>query len=240
MTGEGIPLFRDTFFGRQDKGLMDRINIDLTRIRLNVQRTITTYTLPDHVLDVYQLWLPSSRLAGYLGGGDTFSDAYQNAFGVWYAGQYGSGDRRGMSDGAGAGQDQYPLSNLVQGLQYSEMVSRIWGSDVDYRYDRRLRVLNIMPSPYATGPAILSVNSSMLSTNTLDPEDEDLFLRICMVEAKKRLGRIRSKYDTVPTVGGDRNLDGDKLLDEAVTELEKLEEDVLNRKLPDMTYIFIG
>ena len=33
MTGEGIPLFRDTFFGRQDKGLMDRINIDLTRIR---------------------------------------------------------------------------------------------------------------------------------------------------------------------------------------------------------------
>ena len=119
-------------------------------------------------------------------------------------------------------------------------LGRLWGADADWRYDKPTRTLTIMPRPPRNGPAFLQVNSNMFDSTKLDPEEEDLYLRWCLMLGKEQLGRNRSKYDTIPTVGGDRSLDGDTLLSEASLERETLERQVLDRITPNARFILTG
>ena len=212
---------------------INRIGVEVF-FPLAVSRGTTTYTLPDYVIDVYKVHLPSNSLAG-ITGEDDFSRQYGYLFGQWYTQSYGAG-----GTGMAPGQDQAPYSNLVQRLQMLETIGRLWGSDSDWSYNSRDRVLNIMPGPGVSGPAMLQVNSAMFDTTKLDPGDEDLFLRWAIADAKEQLGRNRSKYDSLPTVGGDRSLDGDTLLSEAQIEKENLERQALERTTDHATFILTG
>lgn len=210
--------------------LINRCGVEVF-LSVPVSRATTQYTLPDHVIDVYDVFLTNDNLAS-ISGDDDFSRQYAYAFGRWYSQLYGSG--------VYPGQDQSPYSNLVQHLQMLETIGRIWGADSDWEYDARNRILNIMPAPGRGGVAMVKVNTAMFDTRKLDPEDEDLFLRWAIAEAKETLGRIRSKYDSVPTVGGDRSLDGDTLLSESQTEKEALERQALDRHTDVARFILSG
>ena len=67
-----------------------------------------------------------------------------------------------------------------------------------------------------------------IDTRQFGPEDENLFLRYSLAHAKTILGEIRSKWDSMPMVGGDKGLNGQALIEEARTEKEQLEKDAIN------------
>lgn len=194
---------------------------------LTVSTDVSEYVLDNQIVDVYEVYFPKSNLTSF-DKSDDFS--YVNGFylGSMFGGQSQEGYRF----------NQLPYSDLVQRLQYLETAQRIWGADAQWEYDSRTRTLRIMPSPPVSGTAVIIGNSANVQTTSLDPEDEDLFLRWATAEAKEVLGQIRSKYDSVPTAGGDRSLNGDTLFTQAEMEKEALSNEVMNRKMP--TYIILG
>ena len=194
---------------------------------LTVSTDVSEYQLDNQIVDVYEVYFPNNNLTSF-DKSDDFS--YVNGF---YLGSFFGGE---LSEGYRF--NQMPYSDLVQRLQYLETAQRIWGADAQWEYESRTRTLRIMPSPPVAGTAVIIGNNANVDTTSLDPLDEDLFLRWATAEAKDMLGQIRSKYDTVPTAGGDRALNGDALLGQALEEKELLEKQLLERKMP--TYIILG
>ena len=85
-----------------------------------------------------------------------------------------------------------------------------------------------MPRPSIVGNMLVEVWTSDIDSRQFGPEDEDLFLRFSLATAKEYLGQIRSKWDSMPMVGGDKGLNGEKLLEEAKEAKEQLEKDAIN------------
>ena len=179
------------------------------------------YFLSSDVLEVYDVWLPSFQLPTL--DVDSFSFTYFTAlFGSWTSPQ----------------QAPMPYSELVQRLQYLEQVGRIFSTDRDWDWQPERRCLVIAPPPRAGGlgtmiaNAILKVGASDVDTRQLDPRPHEFFRRKLLVEAQKTLGNIRETYDSYPTVGGERSMNGGALLQRAQLEEQKLEQDVINWERP--------
>ncbi len=183
------------------------------------------YVLPPEVIDVIDLTLPSFQLPSL--DADQFSYTYFSLlFGQW----------------TNPNVAPMPYSDLVQRLQYLEEIGRIFSTDREWNYDKRTRTLQIMPPPNSIGgltasdgrplgmSALVTIWSTELDTRQLDPMETDLFRRRLLAEAMIVLGNIRSKEDSLPSLGGDRSLNGVDLKGEAETIMDKLEQDVLNWK----------
>lgn len=125
-------------------------------------------------------------------------------------------------------------SALVQQLTWIETLRRIFGAEVTFEYIPEMKKLRIFPAAFSERKALVQVISSEWSVAELAafPEAEDLFVRWSIAEAKKRLGRIRSKHPSIPTAGGTQELDGSTLLDESREEMEKLNEEIRERGYP--------
>lgn len=123
-------------------------------------------------------------------------------------------------------------SSYVQTLQYIETAKRVLGADLDWRqYNRQLY---FSPTPQYARRVIYMFKTSVFAIDQLPEIDHDLIKRRALAFAKADLGRVRSKYDSYNGAQGSRNLDGDKLLDEAREEMEKLEEDIIQLGMPMM------
>jgi len=194
----------------------DRVVFDL-HIQLQITPGQSDYILPSHVIDVLDLWLPNYQLPTL--DVDSFSVTYfTSLFGSWTSPQ----------------QAPMPYSDLVQRLQYLEQIGRIFSTDRAWEYWPRQRRLMIMPAP-RTGSfgalisyAIVRVASSSVDTRDLDPQGHDFFRRKLLIEAKRTLGNIRTIYNSFPTTGGDRQMNGAELLRQAETEEAKLNTDTQN------------
>ena len=82
------------------------------------------------------------------------------------------------------------------------------------------------------GCALVKAWTWEVDTRSLDPQEEDLFRRYLLSEAMIVLGNIRSKEDSIASVGGDRTFNGESLKAEGVEIREQLKQDVLNWKRP--------
>jgi len=179
-----------------------------------VQIPLTTatnvYILDPDVTEVLQVFLPTAHFPAV--DTDDFSYTYSLLFGQW------------RSPGA----SPMPYSDLVQRLQYLSMSKKIFSADREWNYNRDTRELLIMPRPSIVGNMLIEVWTSMIDTREFGPEDENLFLRYSLAQAKEFLGEIRSKWDSMPMVGGDKGLNGEKLLEDAARMKEQLEKDAIN------------
>ena len=193
-------------------------------IRINVILGKNEYILPAHAMRVLSVRLPSLSLATNALGTDDFSYAYAYLFGSWFSNTVGNG-----SGGDAYASSPHPYSDLVMRLQYLDTIGRIWSADVEHIYDPESRVLLITPGPVIAGSALIEIHS-IIDPRKFDPQDEDFFIRWALAEAKDTLGRIRSKYDSYPTVGGDRFMNGDQLLQESVLMKEKLDAQAIVRR----------
>lgn len=183
-----------------------------------VQIPLTTnqslYILDPDIIEVTRLWLPTTHFPAV--DTDDFSFTYSLLFGQW------------RSPGA----SPLPYSDLVQRLQYLETASRIFSADREFIFDSRTKELEIMPRPSIVGNMLVETWSTNIETRDLVPEDTSLYLRYAVAHAKEILGEIRNKWSEIPMVGGDRGLNGEKLLAEAKEEKEQIEQDVINWKIP--------
>lgn len=186
-------------------------------IQLQLVSGQSDYILDADVIDVMQIWLPNFQLPTL--DVDSFSFTYFTAlFGSWTSPQ----------------QAPMPYSDLVQRLQYLETIGRIFSTDRAWEYWPEQRRLSIMPAPRAGGfgtmttYAIVEVATSNVDTRLLDPQGHDFFRRKLLIEAKRTLGNIRTIYNSFPTTGGDRAMNGNELLRQADQEEEKLNRDIMN------------
>lgn len=179
-------------------------------IQVPLTTATSVYILDPDVTEVTRVYLPSSNFPAV--DTDDFSYTYSLLFGQW------------RSPGA----SPMPYSDLVQRLQYLNVSKKIFSADREWDYNRDTRELQIMPRPSIVGNMLVEVWTSIIDTRQFGPEDEGLFLRYALSHAKTIIGEIRSKYDNMPMVGGDKGLNGQNLMDEAKEEKEQLEKDVIN------------
>ena len=183
-------------------------------IQIPLLTSTNVYVLDPDVIEVLQVIIPGSHFPAV--DTDDFSYTYSMLFGQW------------RSPGA----SPLPYSDLVQRLQYLSMSQKIFSADREWNYNQSTRELEIMPRPSIVGNALGEIWTKNIDTRELLPQDEALFLRYALATAKEFLGEIRSKYDSMTTVGGDRTLNGEKLLAEAKEEKEQLEKDVITWRRP--------
>jgi hypothetical protein len=179
-------------------------------IQIPLTTATNVYILEPDVTEVLRVFLPTSHFPAV--DTDDFSYTYSLLFGQW------------RSPGA----SPLPYSDLVQRLQYLNMSKKIFSADREWDYNRDSHELIIMPRPSIVGNMLVEVWTNNIDTREFGPEDSNLFLRYGLAHAKEILGEIREKWDSIPMVGGDKGLNGEKLLEQAKAEKEQLEKDVIH------------
>lgn len=186
--------------------------------QIDVNTNKTEYQLPTDIYQVIEVVLPASFFDTLTDTEDQFSLAYHFLFGQWLNTPLqhigGAGSSYGTS---GSYRNQYPYSDLLQRLQYLETIERIWGADRDWEYVQETHTLRIMPPPQPSGKAHIIGHSHLIDVEAfVDPTDIWLFRQWSLAEAMTILGNMRSTIDSWPMGGGDKALNGDRLLDRAL------------------------
>lgn len=179
---------------------------------------VSEYVLPDDTLDVRTLHSPGSHVPPLI---------YDREFPFYFP---------FPSRAEGGVVFSYPAtlySGIVQQLQWIEQLRRTFGTEITFDYHPENFLLRIFPGSQATGGTfVVEYLARTVITMNLIGEAEQLLRRYIMAQAKLILGRVRGKYDTLPTAGGDRGMDGKELLEEGKTELEELKAEASGRSYP--------
>ncbi len=193
----------------------------VSTLHLTILNNVSEYILPDNVFDVIEVRFVFKDLV------------LRDDFGFYYGLPFFGGVVYGTNVPRFTGH-MFSYSALVQWFQYFETAKRILSSEKDFEYWRDEHKLIIMPVPNETQPALCVIKKEIEDSDfgRLNARDLDLILRYGVADAKEMLGRIRSKFDAIPTAAGDRTLDGDRLLTEAAEEKEKLEVRIAETDFP--------
>jgi hypothetical protein len=170
------------------------------------------YTLPKEIVEVRKIYRRSigSRTGGGDGGTlfEPFNLAYTNTYLL-------------ASSNLGG------LATYEMFAGYQELVGRMFGSFIEFKWNTTTKKLTILQRPRADEEVLLYVYNyrpdSQLLTDYLAREwIKDYTLAVC----KYMLGEARSKFATIAGPQGGSSLNGDALKSEAQAEMEKLEEQV--------------
>jgi hypothetical protein len=136
----------------------------------------------------------------------------------------------------GAGLTNY--SSFAQLIQFNEQRKRVFSVEPEWWYEQQTKVLHITNR---TG-ALIDFMAVQCTVNDFDPahlsdKDDWIFGRWVRAKCKEIIGRIRSKYDTLPAAGGPIALDGKDLLAEAKAEYEILDKEIFWSQGPDSVLI---
>jgi len=170
------------------------------------------YTLPDEIVEVKKIFRRSigSRTGGGDGGSifEPFNLAYTNTY------LLSSSNMGGLAT--------YDMFS-----QYQELVGRMFGSFIEFNWNRSSKKLTILQRPRAEETLLLECYNYR--------PDEQIFADYLAIQwikdytvatCKYMLGEARSKFSTIAGPQGGGQLNGDSLKSEAQQELEKLEQEV--------------
>lgn len=126
-------------------------------------------------------------------------------------------------------------SGFTQLLQYNKERKEVFSVTPDWMYQQQTKILNlIFRQDNVNSIALVQMKLNTFDVSCLDGKDKDLFYRFLLASCKKIVGRIRSKYDSLPSANGFVTLDGKTLLDEAKEEQEQCEKELFASQGPDM------
>jgi hypothetical protein len=171
-----------------------------------------TYTLPNEVVEVRQIFRRSigSRSGGGDGGTlfEPFNMAYTNTY------MLASSNLGGLAT--------YDFFS-----QYQELVGRMFGSFIEFKWNSTSKQLTILQRPRAEEDLLLYCynyrpDEQLLNDYLAIQWIKDYTLAAC----KFMLGEARSKFATIAGPQGGSTLNGDALKAEAQAEMEKLETEV--------------
>jgi|WetSurMetagenome_2_1015567.scaffolds.fasta_scaffold02643_7 hypothetical protein len=121
-------------------------------------------------------------------------------------------------------------SSYVQALQYIETAKRILSADFEwYQINQKLF---IAPAPASSRNMIVWAKINFTRIEDLTERDHELVKRYALAMAMKDLAWIRGKYADYPSAQGTLTMNWDRLLDSADTELEKLNEEIMDSAGP--------
>ena len=123
---------------------------------------------------------------------------------------------------------------------YQEMVGRMFGSFIEFKWNTANKKLTLLQRPRAEENLLLLCynyrpNSELLKDYLAKQWLKDYTLATC----KFMLGEARSKFATIAGPQGGSQLNGDTLKQEAQAELEKLETEVASQITGGVGYSFV-
>jgi len=115
--------------------------------------------------------------------------------------------------------------NLFAG--YQELVGRMFGSFIEFKWNTTTKKLTILQRPRAEENLLLYVyNYRPDSELFMDYLAKQWIKDYTLAKCKYMLGEARSKFATIAGPQGGSTLNGDALKAEAQSEMDKLEEDL--------------
>lgn len=136
----------------------------------------------------------------------------------------------------GAGLTNY--SSFAQLIMFNEQRKRVFSVNPEWWFEEQTQILHITNRQGALSPMMMV----QCKTNAFDPanlqdKDDWIFGRYVRAKCKEIVGRIRSKYDSLPAAGGPISLDGKDLLAEAKEEIKELDQEIFWSQGPDEVVI---
>lgn len=170
------------------------------------------YTLPNEVMEVRQIFRRSigSRTGGGDGGTifEPFNMAYTNTYLL-------------SSSNMGG------LSTYNAFASYQELVGRMFGSFIEFKWNSTSKKLTILQRPRAEEDLLLYVYNHRPDSELFNDYLAKQWIKdYSLAKCKYMLGEARSKFATIAGPQGGSSLNGDALKAEAQGEMEKLEQDI--------------
>jgi hypothetical protein len=170
------------------------------------------YVLPSEVMEVRKIFRRSigSRTGGGDGGTlfEPFNLAYTNTY------LLASSNMGGLA-----------TYNAFAG--YQELVGRMFGSFIEFKWNRATKKLTMLQRPRAEEEILLYCYNHRPDFELLDDYMAVQWIKdYTLAKCKYILGEARSKFATIAGPQGGSTLNGDALKTEAQAEMEKLEADV--------------
>lgn len=183
---------------------------------LTLQVDVNEYTLPKEVMNVRQLFRRSigSRSGGGDGGTlfEPFNLAYSNTYLL-------------------ASSNMGGLATYYAFASYQKQVGKMFGSDINFTFNKTTKVLTIMQRPRAEEELLLWMYNYRPDFNLLqDPYAGQWLKDYSLATCKMMLGEAREKFSQIAGPQSGTSLNGAALKGEAKAELEALELELINYK----------
>jgi hypothetical protein len=170
------------------------------------------YILPNEVIEVRKIFRRSigSRTGGGDGGTlfEPFNLAYTNTYLL-------------------ASSNMGGLATYELFAQHQELVGRMFGSFIEFKWNTTSKQLTILQRPRANEEVLIYAYNYRPDLQLLDDYLAKQWLKdYTLAACKYMLGEARSKFATIAGPQGGSTLNGDALKAEAQSEMEKLESEV--------------
>ena len=178
---------------------------------LDILQDTDTYTLPDEVISVKQIYRRS------IGSTSTSSATQFEPFEAGFLNMYI------LQAGRVGGFLNYELF-----AQYQEMSQRMFGGFINFKYNKVSKQLQIIRRPRSETETVLlwtynhKPDVTLLSDYKALPWLRDYTLAL----SKRSLGEAREKFATIAGPQGGTSLNGTALKSEAQSDIERLEKDI--------------
>ena len=170
------------------------------------------YILPREVIEVRQIFRRTIGSRSGSGDGGTLFEPFNLAYTNTYL----------LSSSNMGGLATYDLFS-----QYQELVGRMFGSFIEFKWNTVTKKLTILQRPRADETVMLYVYNYRPDSQLLDDYLAQQWIKdYTLATCKYMLGEARSKFATIAGPQGGSTLNGDSLKQEAQAEMEKLETEV--------------
>jgi hypothetical protein len=182
------------------------------------------YTLDPNIMEVRQIFRRSigSRTGGGDGGTlfEPFNLAYTNTYLL-------------SSSNMGG------LATYNMFASYQELVGRMFGSFIEFKWNNTTKNLTILQRPRAEEELLLYCYNKRPDSEILNDYLAKQWIKdYTLAKCKYMLGEARSKFATIAGPQGGSTLNGDALKAEAQGEMEKLEQDLMTNVAGGVGYGF--
>jgi hypothetical protein len=183
---------------------------------LTLQVYVNDYVLPKEVQQVRQIFRRSigSRTGGGDGGSlfEPFNLAYSNTYLLTSTHMGG-------------------LATYYAFASYQKLVGKIFGSEINFTFNKTTKLLTIMQRPRSSEEVLLWMYNYRPDFNLLqDPYAGQWLKDYSLAACKLMLGEAREKFQTIASPQGGTQLNGTALKSEGKAEMEQLELDLINYK----------
>ncbi len=177
-------------------------------IFLEFQPDVNEYTLSSEVIEVRDIFRRSVAGSNSSIDLDPFELAYTNLY-------FLQGGRIGG------------LLTWDAFAQYQEVVRRLFGGHINFKYNPNNNKLTIMRRPRANENVLIRCYMEKpVDTLITDRYSRSWIRDYSLAQCKMMLGEARSKFGALPGAQGSVSLNGDTLKNEAQASIEKLERDI--------------
>lgn len=183
---------------------------------LTIQVDQNDYVMPKEVMEIRQLFRRSigSRSGGGDGGSlfEPFNLAYSNAYLL-------------------ASTNMGGLATYYAFASYQKQVGKMFGSEINFTYNKTSRMLTIMQRPRSEEELLVWMYNYRPDFNLLQDNYAGQWLKdYALANCKVILGEAREKFATIASPQGGTQLNGAALKGEGKAEMEALEQDLINYK----------